>query len=104
MPTPPNIITLEPIEQLGKDMLYDDTMSDPMGYACAQCHAPSTGFTSGLASIVNLDAGVPPGVIPGRWDNRRAYTYRYAAFSPEGPYYDARLGSISAAISGMAGL
>ena len=92
VPTPPNVITLEPVEQLGKDMLYDATMSNPTGYACAQCHAPTAGYTSGLESIVNLAAGVPPGVVPGRWDNRKAYGYSYAAFSPEGPYFDASLG------------
>ena len=53
---------------------------------------PTAGFTSGLESIINLVAGVPPGVVPGRWDNRKAYAYSYAAFSPEGPYYDATLG------------
>ena len=88
VPTPPNLTKLEPIEQLGKDMLYDTTMSDPSGYACAQCHAPSTGFTSGLESIVNLRGGPQPGVVPGRFGPRRPYTYPYAAFSPEGPYYD----------------
>ena len=88
VPTPPNITPLEPIEQLGKFMLYDTTMSDPVGYACAQCHAPSTGFTSGLESIVNLRGGPQPGVVPGRFGPRRPYTYPYAAFSPEGPYYD----------------
>jgi cytochrome c peroxidase len=88
VPKPPNLVTLEPIEQLGKDLLFDTTMSTPSGYACVQCHAPTTGYTSGLESVVNLTAGVPPGVVPGRWDNRRAYTYAYAALSPEGPYYD----------------
>ena len=92
VPTPPNVVTLEPIEKLGKDLLYDNTMSNPEGYACAQCHAPTAGFTSGLESIINLAAGVPPGVVPGRWDNRKAYGYSYAAYSPEGPYYDATLG------------
>ena len=92
VPTPPNVITLEPVEQLGKDMLYDNTMSNPTGYACAQCHAPTAGYTSGLESIINLAAGVPPGVVPGRWDNRKAYAYSYAAYSPEGPYYDTTLG------------
>jgi cytochrome c peroxidase len=88
VPKPPNLILLSPTEQLGKDMIFDTTMSDPPGYACVQCHAYSAGFTSGLEPIVNLVAGVPPGVVPGRWDNRKAYTYGYATFSPEGPYYD----------------
>jgi cytochrome c peroxidase len=88
VPTPPDVTKLEPIEKLGKYMLYDDTMSDPSGYACAQCHAPSTGFTSGLESIVNLRGGPQPGVVPGRFGPRKPYTYPYAAYSPEGPYYD----------------
>jgi len=55
-PSPPaDNIQLTPVEKLGKFMLYDDTMSNPSGYACAQCHAPSTGLTSGLSSIVNPD-------------------------------------------------
>ena len=67
VPKPPNLVQLEPIEQLGKDMLYDNTLSDPSGYACAQCHARSTGLASGLESIVNLRGGPQPGIIPGRF-------------------------------------
>jgi cytochrome c peroxidase len=90
VPTPPNIIALEPIEQLGKDMLYDDTMSDPSGYACATCHAPTTGLSTGLESIVNLRGGPQPGVVPGRFGPRKPMSYGYAAFSPEGPSFDAQ--------------
>jgi hypothetical protein len=32
---PPNEIKLTPVEQLGKFMLYDHTLSNPPGYACA---------------------------------------------------------------------
>src|SRR3954449_5607562 len=88
VPTPPDIIPLEPIEKLGKFMLYDDTMSDPSGYACATCHAPSTGLSLGLESIVNLRGGPQPGVVPGRFGPRKPMSYGYAAFSPEGPYFD----------------
>src|SRR5262245_31571652 len=88
VPKPPNVVPLEPVEQLGKDLLFDNQMSDPPGYACAQCHAYSSGFTTGLSSVDNLSAGVPPGVVPGRWDNRKAQGYAYATFSPEGPYYN----------------
>ena len=89
VPKPPNIIALSNVEQLGKDIIFDHTLSNPPGYACFQCHAPTTGGTSGLVSVVNVQAGVPPGVIPGRTDSRRAMAYPYAAFSPVGPYYDA---------------
>ena len=80
---------LSPTEQLGKDIIFDNTLSNPPGYACFQCHAPTTGGTSGLESGVNLGAGPQPGVVPGRSGNRRPQTYTYAAFSPTGPYYDA---------------
>ena len=89
VPKPPNIIALSPVEQLGKDIIFDNTLSNPPGYACFQCHAPTTGGTSGLVSVVNVEAGVPPGVIRGRTDLRRAMAYPYAAFSPVGPFYDA---------------
>jgi cytochrome c peroxidase len=89
VPQPPNLIALEPIEQLGKNIIFDNTLSFPSGYACFQCHAPTTGGTSGLSSEVNLVAGVPPGIIPGQGDHRRAMAYPYAAFSPVGPYFDA---------------
>jgi cytochrome c peroxidase len=92
VPTPPNVIALEPIEQLGKDMLYDNTMSDPSGYACAQCHSPTTGLSTGLSSIVNLRGGPQPGVVPGRFGPRKPMSYGYAAFSPEGPSFDAQNG------------
>ena len=90
VPKPPNLVQLEPIEQLGKDMLYDNTMSDPSGYACAQCHSRTTGFTSGLESIVNERGGPQPGIIPGRFGPRKPMSYAYAAFSPEGPFFDAQ--------------
>ena len=89
MPKPPNIIALSDTEQLGKDIIYDNTLSNPPGYACFQCHAPATGGTSGLESGVNLGAGPQPGVVPGRSGPRRPQTYTYAAFSPTGPFYDA---------------
>ena len=64
-------------------------MSNPSGYACAQCHAPTAGFTSGLELDRQSETRESqPGVVPGRCGHRKAYTYGYAAFSPEGPYYD----------------
>ena len=89
VPEPPNIIALEPIEQLGKDIIFDNTLSNPSGYACFQCHAPTTGGTSGLSSVVNQGAGPQPGVVPGRSGPRRPLGYPYAVFSPVGPFFDA---------------
>jgi cytochrome c peroxidase len=42
---PRDIIALTPVEKLGKLMLYDSTLSNPRGYACATCHVAETGYT-----------------------------------------------------------
>jgi cytochrome c peroxidase len=92
VPMPPDAVTLEPVEKLGKYMIYDNTMSDPSGYSCVQCHAPTTGRSTGLSSIVNQLAGPQPGVVPGRFGPRKPLSYGYATFSPEGLYFDPTLG------------
>jgi cytochrome c peroxidase len=84
---PPNVVHLTTVQQLGKDLLYDHTLSNPSGYACATCHIPSTGYTGPL-SQVNANAGPQPGVVPGRFGRRKPQTYNYATLSPEGPYLD----------------
>ena len=82
---PPNIVSLSAGEQLGKDIFYDDTLSNPPGYACATCHNPQTAFT-GPSSLVNRAAGPVPGVIPERFGRRNPQPIPYATFSPRGPY------------------
>jgi cytochrome c peroxidase len=88
MPRDP--IQLTPVEKLGKLMLYDSTLSNPPGYSCATCHVPETGFT-GPNSEINAFSGPQPGIVPGRFSDRKPQSYLYAAFSPEGPYYDSGL-------------
>jgi cytochrome c peroxidase len=87
---PRDIIQLTPVEKLGKLMLYDHTRSNPPGYACATCHVSETGYT-GPNSEINAFSGPQPGVVPGRFSDRKPQSYLYAAFSPEGPYYDPSL-------------
>ena len=84
---PPDNIQLTPVEKLGKLMLYDSTLSNPPGYSCATCHVAETGFT-GPNSEINAFSGPQPGIVPGRFSDRKPQSYLYAAFSPEGPYYD----------------
>lgn len=88
----PNVVALSPIEQLGKDILFDSTLSNPPGYACFTCHTPETGFASTSVSEVNLLSGIMPGRVPGRFGNRKPMTYAMTAFSPVGPYYDGDVG------------
>ena len=83
----PNVVPLSPGEQLGKDIFFDHTLSNPEGYACATCHIPQTGFT-GPSSLVNIIAGPVPGVIPNRAGRRKPQSIPYATYSPEGPYLD----------------
>src|ERR1700736_5951716 len=90
-PSPPaDTIQLTPVEKLGKLMLYDSTLSNPAGYACATCHVAETGYT-GPNSEINAFSGPQPGVVPGRYSDRKPQSYLYAAFSPEGLYYDSGL-------------
>jgi cytochrome c peroxidase len=89
---PPNLVPLTPVEQLGKDIVFDHTLSDPPGYACFTCHTPETGNASPLSSEVNAFFGIPSGVVPGRATNRKPMTYAMTAFCPIGPYFDANLG------------
>jgi cytochrome c peroxidase len=81
----PNVVPLSPAEQLGKDIFFDHTLSNPEGYSCATCHTPQSGFT-GPSSEVNAIAGPLPGVVPGRFGRRKPQSIPYAAFCPEGPY------------------
>src|SRR5258708_5042298 len=87
---PRDIIQLTPVEKLGKLMLYDSTLSNPSGYACATCHVAETGFT-GPNSQINAFSAPQPGIVPAPFSNRKPQSQLYAAFSPKGPYSDPRL-------------
>jgi cytochrome c peroxidase len=82
---PPNLVPLSTGEQLGKDIFYDATLSNPEGYSCATCHVPQSGFT-GPSSTLNNFAGPVPGLVPGRFGRRNPQPIPYASFSPRGPY------------------
>ncbi len=87
----PNVVTLSPLEQLGKDLFFDRTLSYPVGYSCATCHLPSAGFT-GSSSVANLVSGPQPGVVPGRLGHRKPQAVPYATFSPPGPSFNDDIG------------
>ena len=62
VPQPPNLIALAPIEQLGKNIIFDNTLSFPSGYACFQCHAPTTGGTSAMPMTARGSLAARPAV------------------------------------------
>src|SRR5260370_36150646 len=79
---PPNLVPLTPVEQLGKDLGFDITLSNPPGYACFTCHTPETGFASPGppdGSEVNAILGIPSGVVPGRFRERKPATHAPSA-------------------------
>lgn len=72
---------LTPIEQLGKNLFFDENLSTPPGQSCAACHAPETGFT-GPVSEINAHTAVYPGAVHVRFGNRKPPTVAYAGDSP----------------------
>jgi cytochrome c peroxidase len=77
---------LTPLEQLGKNLFFDDNLSTPPGQSCAACHAPEVGFT-GPDSYINSSVAVYPGVVMTRSGNRKPPTAAYGGASPV-LYYD----------------
>lgn len=65
-------------EALGKQLYFDENLSEPNGQACASCHLPSAGFAD-----PDQNLPVSEGVIPGRFGGRNSPTASYAAFIPE---------------------
>jgi len=73
---------LSPIEELGKKLFFDTSLSNPPGQACAACHSPSAGFT-GPNERFNEAGGVYEGALKGRFGNRRPPSAAYADDSPK---------------------
>jgi cytochrome c peroxidase len=71
---------LTPMEQLGRELFFDK-ISDPGSMACADCHAPATGFTGPVPGI-NSKGAVYPGAVPQRAGNRKPPSASYATLSP----------------------
>ena len=37
-------LALEPVEELGASLFFDDQLSNPPGQSCADCHDPAAGW------------------------------------------------------------
>lgn len=66
------------IEDLGRLIFHDRTLSEPRGTACADCHVPARGFASNNGSRI----GVPVGSTPSSFGGRNAMSSAYTAFIP----------------------
>jgi cytochrome c peroxidase len=72
---------LTPIEQLGKDIFFDQNLSINLNQSCAACHGPEVGWT-GPNEATNMHGGVYEGSIPGAFGDRKPPSSSYATFSP----------------------
>jgi cytochrome c peroxidase len=71
---------LTPVESLGKALFFDK-ISSPDSMACADCHAPSFGFTGPVGGI-NAHGAVYRGAVRQRFGNRKPPSAAYATVSP----------------------
>jgi len=72
---------LTPLEELGKRIFFDISLSDPAGQSCSVCHVAEAGW-SGPDSDINAKGAVYEGALEGRFSNRRPPTAAYAGDSP----------------------
>jgi cytochrome c peroxidase len=72
---------LNPMEELGKMLFFDENLSTPPGQSCATCHAPEAGFTGPIPEI-NAVESVYPGAVHTRAGNRKPPTAAYGGSSP----------------------
>jgi cytochrome c peroxidase len=72
---------LSPLEELGKRLFFDKTLSSPPGQDCAACHGPAVGFT-GPDEHINKTGGVYEGAVKGRFGNRKPPASAYAGVGP----------------------
>lgn len=73
-------VVLTPMEELGKH-IYFDKISNPNSMSCADCHAPSVGFTGPMSGI-NIHGAVYRGAKAQNFGNRKPPSASYATFSP----------------------
>ncbi len=78
--------SLTPLEELGKQIMFDKKLSKRNNQSCASCHAPETGWTGPIPGI-NLLGAVYFGSDRKMFGNRKPPTAAYAGESPIF-YYD----------------
>ena len=72
---------LTEIEQLGRDMFFDEALSIKGNQSCATCLGPEVGWT-GPNSTLNASGSVYEGSILTRFGNRKPPSSAYATPSP----------------------
>lgn len=65
------------LQDLGKQIFFDRNLSNPVGQACASCHAPEAGFADPDQSLASSE-----GAVAGVFGNRNSPTISYSQFIP----------------------
>ncbi len=79
-PTLAGRVRLSALEEVGRKIFEDRSLSEPQGQSCASCHDPSKAFQGNNKSKVPaLAVGSRPGVL----GERNTPSLMYAAFSPK---------------------
>lgn len=65
---------------IGKLIFFDKNLSNPIGQACASCHAPETGFSD------PLHRDISEGAVAGTFSDINSPNLAYNVFSPERTY------------------
>jgi cytochrome c peroxidase len=69
------------MEELGKQIFFDQNLSINANQSCASCHAPEAGWTGSL-SDVNAHGVVYEGSVPNAYGDRKPPSSAYATQSP----------------------
>jgi cytochrome c peroxidase len=72
---------LTDMEELGKQIFFDQNLSINANQSCASCHAPEAGWTGSL-SDVNAHGVVYEGSVPNAYGDRKPPSSAYATQSP----------------------
>lgn len=74
-------VALNEKEALGKQLFFDESLSEPAGQSCATCHTQEMGFADRYARITS------EGAVKGLFSNRNSMSSAYTCFVPP-LYYD----------------
>jgi cytochrome c peroxidase len=69
---------------LGKNIFFDERLSQPPGTSCASCHDPARAFSGGHGSSL----GVPLGSRPAHFARRSAPSVLYMRYVPKFHYFE----------------
>lgn len=68
-------------ELVGKQLFFDELLSEPAGQSCGTCHEPTKGFADTYGRITS------EGAVKGLFSNRNSMSCSYVAYVPA-LYYD----------------